>query len=283
MKTVSDHGKDLFSRLLRWCLVALAAVSFALLGYMIVDLSIQGFAGLSPSLFAWSYDSDNVSLTPALINTILMVALTLLLSVPLSVGAAVFLVEYARPKSRLAALVLMAMQTLSGVPSIVFGLFGSIFFVRFCHLGLSLASGALTMALMVLPLGMKTAQEALLEVPMSMREASYGLGAGKARTIFHIVLPVAAPGIFNGIVLSIGRVVGESAALIFTAGTLAKVSGSLLSSARTLAVHMYALSSEGLHMEQCYATALILLLLTIAINALSTWISRRIERKKSHG
>lgn len=173
----------------------------------------------------------------------------------------------------------MAVQTLSGVPSIVFGLFGSIFFVRFCHLGLSLTSGALTMVMMVLPLGIKTTQEALREVPASRREASYGLGAGKVRTIFRIVLPGAMPGILNGIVLSTGRIIGESAALIFTAGTLAKAAPDLLSSARTLAVHMYALSSEGLYIQQTYSTALVLLAVTIALNVASGLAGRLMKRK----
>lgn len=274
------RAKDGQSRLLRGLTYSFAALTLAVLLYMIADLVVRGIPGLKPSLFSWTYNSENVSLMPALINTLYMVGLSLLLSIPLSVGCAVFLVEFARPKSRFSQTVLMAVQTLSGVPSIVFGLFGSIFFVRLCHLGLSLLSGALTMVMMVLPLGIKTTQEALVDVPVSRREASYGLGAGKARTIFRIVLPDAAPGILNGIVLSAGRVIGESAALIFTAGTLAKAAPDLLSSARTLAVHMYALSSEGLYIQQTYSTALILLGVTIVLNALSGLVGRRMKMKR---
>lgn len=278
----SRRARDLQSRFLRFLTYGFAMLTFSLLLYMIMDIVIRGIPGLKPSLFSWTYNSKNVSLMPALINTLYVVLFSLLLSIPLSVGCAIFLVEFSKPKSRFSEVILMAVQTLSGVPSIVFGLFGSIFFVRFCHLGLSLTSGALTMVMMVLPLGIKTTQEALREVPASRREASYGLGAGKVRTIFRIVLPGAMPGILNGIVLSTGRIIGESAALIFTAGTLAKAAPDLLSSARTLAVHMYALSSEGLYIQQTYSTALVLLAVTIALNAASGLAGRLMKRKNDH-
>ncbi len=278
----SRRAKDLQSRFLRFLTYGFAMLTLSILLYMIMDIVIRGIPGLKPSLFSWTYNSENVSLMPALINTLYMVLFSLLLSIPLSVGCAIFLVEFSKPKSRFSEVILMAVQTLSGVPSIVFGLFGSIFFARFCHLGLSLTSGALTMVMMVLPLGIKTTQEALREVPVSRREASYGLGAGKVRTIFRIVLPGAMPGILNGIVLSTGRIIGESAALIFTAGTLAKAAPDLLSSARTLAVHMYALSSEGLYIQQTYSTALILLVVTIALNAASGFVGRLMKRKNDH-
>lgn len=279
----NGHGQDLYSRLLRWITAAGAVVTFGMLLYMMIDIVIKGLPGLQPDLFAWNYNSENVSLMPALINTLFLTALTLLLSVPLSVACALFLSEFSRPGSRISRWTLLAVQTLSGVPSIVFGLFGSLFFVRFCHMGLSLLAGALTMTILVLPAGIKTAQEALREVPVSFREASYGLGAGKARTIFRIVLPAAMPGILNGIVLCTGRIVGESAALIFTAGTLTQVSTSLFSSARTLAVHMYALASEGLYLQQSYATALVLLLFTSLLNALSGLVGAYMERRSRHG
>lgn len=281
-KRRKEHDRDGYSRVLRTVTAAGALIGFGVLAWIIIDLLIHGIPALKPDLFSWTYTSENVSLVPAFINTIAMVVLSLLISVPLSIGAAIYLCEYAKPQSRISQAVMMAVQTLSGVPSIVFGLFGSLFFVRFCHMGLSLLAGSLTMVLMILPVGIKTAQEALMEVPSSLREASYGLGAGKARTIFRIVLPSAAPGILNGIVLCIGRITGESAALIFTAGTLAKASLNLFSPARTLAVHMYALSSEGLHLPESYAAALILLILAAALNALSGLIGKKIERKSGH-
>ncbi len=274
------RARDWQSRLLRALVYGFTMLSLLVLLYMIADIIIHGLPGLRPALFSWTYTTENVSLLPALLNTLSMVLLCLLISVPVSIGCALFLVEFARPDSWFSRLILTAVQTLSGVPSIVFGLFGALFFVRFCHLGLSLLSGVLTMVMMVLPLGIKTTQEALQEVPMARREASYALGAGKARTIFKIVLPEAAPGILNGIVLSTGRIVGESAALIFTAGTLAKAAPDLFSSARTLAVHMYALSSEGLYLQQTYSTALVLLILTIGLNAASQGIEKRMKREK---
>lgn len=275
----SRSRKNLESKILSGITSVGAVFAFSLLLYMILDIVLKGMAGLSPALFSWNYTSDNVSLMPAMINTLYMVILTLVVSVPLSIGAALYLCEFTRPGSKFSSLIILAVQTLSGVPSIVFGLFGALFFVQFFHMGYSLLAGSLTMVLMVLPVGIKTTQEALQEVPVSLREASYGLGAGKARTIFKIVLPTAAPGIINGILLCIGRVTGESAALLFTAGSLAKVSTSLFSSGRTLAVHMYALSSEGLHIPQTYATALVLLLLSIGINILSGTLTKNLERK----
>ena len=167
-------------------------------------------------------------------------------------------------------------ETLSGIPSIVYGLFGSLFFVKYLGFGLSLLSGALTLAIMILPLIMRTTEEALLTVPDSYREGSFGLGAGRLRTVFKIVLPSAVPGILSGIILGIGRIVGESAALIFTAGTVAEVANSVFDSARTLSVHMYAISGEGLHIDQTYATAVVLLAVTIIINALSEFAAKKL-------
>ena len=164
---------------------------------------------------------------------------------------------------------------MSGIPSIVYGLFGSLFFVKYLGLGLSLLSGALTLSIMILPLIMRTTEEALRSVPDSYREGSFGLGAGKLRTVFSIVLPCAVPGILSGVILGIGRIVGESAALIFTAGTVAEIATSIFSSARTLSVHMYSISGEGLYIKQTYATAVVLLVVVILINALSGFVAKR--------
>ena len=166
-------------------------------------------------------------------------------------------------------------ETLSGIPSIVYGLFGMLFFVNALGWGFSLLAGAFTLSIMILPLIMRTTEEALKAVPDSYREGSFGLGAGKLRTVFRIVLPSAVPGILAGIILAIGRIVGETAALIYTAGTVAQVPSSVFGSGRTLAVHMYNLSSEGLYMDQAYATAVILLVLVVGINALSGVIFAR--------
>lgn len=260
-----------------------AAVTMASLLFIILYILIKGIPHLTPELFAWTYTSDNVSLMPALINTLSMTALSLLFAVPAGIGAAVYLSEYARRGNRLVSVVRITAETLSGIPSIVYGLFGSLFFVRALGLGKSLVSGALTLSIMILPLIMRTTEEALLSVPDSYREGSFGLGAGRLRTVFRIVLPSAVPGILAGVILGIGRIVGESAALIFTAGTVAEVATSLGDSARTLSVHMYALSCEGLHIDQTYATAVVLLVLVIAINALSDLIAGKLGGGSKNG
>ena len=219
-----------------------------------------------------------MSLTPALINTILMILLALLVSLPLGIGAAIYLTEYTGRGNKLVSLIRITAETLSGIPSIVYGLFGMLFFVNALKLKLSLISGALTLSIMVLPTILRTTEEALLAVPESYREGSFGLGAGRLRTVWKIVLPSALPGIFAGVILAMGRIVGESAALIYTAGTVAKVPDSLFSSTRTLAVHMYALSSEGLYIDQTYATAVVLLLIVVGINALSSRLAKSITK-----
>ncbi len=254
-----------------------AAVLVLLVGYILV----RGIPNLRPSLFAWKYTTENVSLLPALINTVLMTALSLLIAVPLGIGSAIYLAEYARRGSRLVRLIRITAETLSGIPSIIYGLFGQLFFVAALGLGLSLLSGAMTLSIMILPLVMRTTEEALLAVPDSYREGSFGLGAGRLRTVFRVVLPSAVPGILAGVILGIGRIVGETAALLYTAGSVAEVPKSLFHSARTLSVHMYALSGEGLYLEQSYATAVVLLVIVIGINALSAALAKRIARRSS--
>lgn len=251
-------------------LLTMTALLFVI-GYILV----KGVPHLTPSLFAGKYTSENVSLMPALINTLFMTALSLFFAVPVGIGAAVYLVEYAKRGNKLVVLVGMTTETLAGIPSIVYGLFGALFFVKYVGFGLSLLSGALTLSIMILPLIMRTTEEALRSVPDSYREGSFGLGAGKLRTVFKIVLPSAVPGILSGVILGIGRIVGESAALIFTAGTVAEPATGILDSARTLSVHMYAISGEGLYIDQTYATAVVLLAVVVVINVLSGCIAKR--------
>ena len=270
--------------LIMFLLVCLAAfITLAALAFVIVYILIMGIPNLTPELFAWEYNSDNVSLMPALINTLYMTALSLLFAVPIGIFSAVYLNEYAKRGNKLVGIVRITTETLSGIPSIVYGLFGSLFFVRSLHLDLSLLSGALTLSIMILPLIMRSTEEALIAVPDSYREGSFGLGAGKLRTVFRIVLPSAVPGILSGIILGIGRIVGESAALIYTAGTVAKVATSVLDSTRTLSVHMYVISGEGLYIEQAYATAVILLVVVIIINGLSSLVAKKIGGENNNG
>lgn len=255
-----------------------AILTFAILAFLVGYILVKGIPYLTADLFAMEYNSENVSLVPSLINTFIMTAVSLVIAAPLGIFAAIYLVEYAKKGSRFVGLIRITAETLSGIPSIVYGLFGMLFFVTTMKWGLSLLSGAFTMVIMILPLIMRTAEEALKSVPDSYREASFGLGAGKLRTIFTIVLPSAVPGILAGVILAIGRVVGETAALIYTAGTVAQVPDSLMGSGRTLALHMYVLSSEALHMNQASATAVVILLFVLFINFLSGKIAKRIAK-----
>ena len=269
------------AKLYRAAVYAGAAFSVGVLVLIVGYILIKGIPHLSPELFAWEYNSNNVSMMPAIINTLLMTLLSLLVCVPLGIGAAIYLTEYAKRGSRLVKLVRMTAETLSGIPSIIYGLFGALFFVVSLKMLLSLLSGALTLSIMVLPTIMRTTEEALLAVPDSYREGSFGLGAGRLRTTFKVVLPSAIPGILSGVILAIGRIVGETAALIYTAGTVAKVPDSLLDSTRTLAVHMYTISTEGLYINQSYATAVVLLVMVLIINGLSALIAKRIGGKRA--
>lgn len=260
-------------------LVMLSAVfTFAVLIFLIAYVLIHGVPYLKPSLFSFTYSSENASLMPALINTVIMTVLSLLIAVPFGVFSAIFLVEYAKRGNKFVEVIRLTTETLQGIPSIVYGLFGMLFFVSTCGWGFSILAGAFTLAIMVLPLIMRSTEEALKAVPDSYREGSFGLGAGKLRTVFRIVLPSAVPGILAGVILAIGRIVGETAALIYTSGTVAQIPKSVFNSGRTLAVHMYNLASEGLYMDQAYATAVILLVLVVGINTVSSVIAKRITK-----
>ncbi len=257
-----------------------AAICCGIILFLIGYILINGIPNLSPQLFEWKYNSENVSMMPSIINTLIYTAFSLLLAVPAGVFAAIYLAEYARRGNAFVRLIRITAQTLSGIPSIVYGLFGYLMFCVYLKLGYSMLAGTLTLAIMILPLIMRTTEEALCAVPDSYREASYGLGAGKLRTVFKVILPSAMPGILSGVILGIGRIVGETAALIYTAGTVADVVTKFSDSGRTLSVHMYALMSEGLYMEEAYATAVILLAAVIIINAFSSLIASKISEKE---
>lgn len=262
-------------------LVALAAVlSAAALVFIIVYVLVRGIPNLTPELFALTYNSDNVSCMPSIINTIVLTLLTLLIAVPFGIGAAIYLAEYAKKGNRLVKVIRTMAETLAGIPSIVYGLFGMLFFVYALNWGYSLLAGAFTLAIMVLPTIMRTTEEALLTVPDSYREGSYGLGAGKLRTIVRIILPSAMPGILAGVILSVGRIVGETAALIYTYGSATGYATGLLNSGRSLAVHMYVLTNEGLHTDQAWGTAVVLIVLVFGINTLSAFIAKKLGTKK---
>ena len=255
-----------------------ALLTFSVLLFLIAYILINGVPRIKLSLFEWNYTSENASVVPALINTIVMTILSLLIAVPFGIFPAIFLVEYSGKGNKFVEVIRLTTETLSGIPSIVYGLFGMLFFVNTLDWGFSILAGAFTLSIMILPLIMRTTEEALKSVPDSYREGSFGLGAGKLRTVFRIVLPSAVPGILAGVILAIGRIVGETAALIYTAGSVAQIPKSVMGSGRTLAVHMYHLSSEGLYMDQAYATAVILLVLVVGINTLSGMIARKLTK-----
>ena len=271
-------GRKTLSFVLRCFVYLSAALTVGALGFLISYILIKGVPHLSLDLFAWEYNSDNCSMMPAIINTLEMTFFALLIAVPFGIGSAIYLVEYAKRGNKLVEVVRITTETLTGIPSIVYGLFGMLFFVNKLQWRLSIMAGAFTLAIMVLPVIMRTTEEALIAVPDSYREGSFGLGAGKLRTVFQIVLPSAMPGILSGIILAVGRIVGETAALIYTAGTVAGVATDLFSSGRTLAIHMYCLSSEGMHIDQAYATAVVLLIVVIFINLLSSKIAKHVSK-----
>ncbi|PZO95955.1 phosphate ABC transporter permease PstA [Streptococcus halichoeri] len=255
-----------------------ALLTFGSLFLIIGFILANGLPHITANLFVWKYTSDNVSLMPAIISTLILVFGSLILALPIGIFAGFYLVEYAPKTSPWVRVIRIAADTLAGIPSIVFGLFGMLFFVIFLGLQYSLLSGILTSVIMVLPVIIRSTEEALLAVSDSMRQASFGLGAGKLRTVFKIVLPVAMPGILSGVILAIGRIVGETAALMYTLGTSTNTPTSLLSSGRSLALHMYMLSSEGLHVNEAYATGVILIITVLVINATSSLLSRRLVK-----
>lgn len=277
MALIRRHVGSYILRVLVWLSAGItASVLIFLIGYMLY----RGVPNLNLGLFAWKYTSDNLSMMPAIVNTVTMVALTLVMAVPIGVCSAIYLSEYAKKGSRIVELIRLTTETLAGIPSIVYGLFGYLVFVVACKFSYSMLSGALTLAIMILPTIMRTTEEALKSVPDMYREGSFGLGAGKLRTVFKIVLPSAIPGILSGIILAVGRIVGETAALIYTAGTVAGIPGSLLKSGRTLSVHMYALFSEGMYTDQAYATGVVLLILVLCINGLSSFAAKKLTGEK---
>lgn len=261
-------------------LIGLASIiTVASIIFIIIYILVNGIPNLTTDLFSLHYNSKNQSMLPSIFNTVFITFLTLLIAVPIGIFSAVYLVEYAKKGSKLVKVIRVTTETLAGIPSIVFGLFGFLAFVIALGWGYSMIAGVLTLVMMVLPTIIRTTEEALLAVPNSYREGSFGLGAGKIRTIFKIIVPTAIPGILSGVILAIGRIVGETAALIYTSGTVAETATSLTDSARTLSVHLYCLLSEGLFTNQAYATAVILLLLVVGINALSNFIAKKLAKK----
>lgn len=276
---LKSYFSNPFSAFLFLVVMLATLLGFITLGFLVAYILVRGIPNINLSLFELKYTSENASVIPALINTLIMTALALLVAAPIGIFSAIYLVEYAKRGNKLVNIIRVTAETLSGIPSIVYGLFGFLFFVTTLGWGYSILAGAFTIAIMILPLIMRTTEEALKSVPDTFREGSFGLGAGKLRTVFRIVLPAAVPGILAGIILATGRIVGETAALMYTAGTVAQVPDSLMASGRTLSVQMYNLASEGLYMNQSYATAVVLLIIVVIINSISGMIAKRIAKE----
>lgn len=278
MSKFKTYLRHPFSFILMLLICLAALITVAAIIFIIIYILQKGIPNLTPELFSLDYNSKNQSMLPSIINTVYITFLTLLFAVPIGIFSAIYLVEYAKRGSKLVKVIRITTETLAGIPSIVFGLFGFLAFVLALGWGYSMIAGVLTLTMMVLPTIIRTTEEALLAVPDSYREGSFGLGAGKLRTIFKIILPAAVPGILSGVILAIGRIVGETAALIYTSGTVAEMSTSLMDSARTLSVHLYCLLSEGLFTNQAYATAVVLLVFVVGINALSNFIAKKLAK-----
>ena len=267
-------------RMLMWLAAGItAALTLFLLGYVL----IKGLPNISWELLSTkpSYLRGTVGILPDILNTLYIILTTLLFVLPLGVGAAIYLTEYATNK-RLVGMIEYAAETRSGIPSIIYGLFGSLFFCQFMDLDKSLLAGALTLVIMNLPTIMRTTQESLKTVPQSYREGAFGLGAGKWRVIRTVVLPNCVEGVITGCILSVGRIVGESAALLFTAGfahALNNFKDALLSSGSTLTVALYVYATEDGNFEVAFAIAAILMILTLLINLSATLIGKYFERK----
>lgn len=277
LKQYKKHPGSLVAMIL----VMISAVfAVGILLFLMIYILVNGIPHLTAEQFEWKYTPENQSMMPALVNTLTMTLLTLVIAVPVGIFAAVYLVEYAKRGNKLVKIIRITTETLSGIPSIVYGLFGFLLFNMQLGWEYAMLGGIITLSIMILPLIIRTTEEALLAVPDSYREGSFGLGAGKMRTVFKIILPAAIPGIMSGVILAIGRIVGESAALIYTSGTYRNTPSGIWDSSATLTVHMYVQSNEGLHLNQAFASGVILLILTFLINLASDLIERHIAKKK---
>lgn len=259
---------------------ALAAITFAVLVFILAFILAHGLPHVTWTFLTQSPTSmgREGGIFPMILGTILVAGLAVLVAAPIGVATAVYLTEYTR-EGRLTAVIRFGADCLAGVPSIIFGLFGFVFFAITLGMGLSVLSGSLTLALMVLPTIIRTSEEAIRAVPYAYREVSFGLGSTRWQTVIYVVLRSALPGISTGIVLSLGRSISETAAVMLTAGSALRLPRSLFDSSRTLALHFYLLSREGISMPNAYATASVLIIAILALNLLSYWLMRRFVAK----
>jgi len=252
-------------------------ITIGILAWILTYTIANGISHLSLNFIFSEFKGDKHGIFPMILNTIYIVLLSVVISTPIGIFSAIYLVEYSKP-GKMLSMIRFAIETLQGIPSIIYGLFGFIFFVTFMQFSFSLLAGALTLSIMVLPTIIRTTEEALKTVPTSYREGSLALGATKLQTIIKVVLPSAIPGILNSVILSIGRIVGETAAVYLTAGMVTRFPQSIMDSGRTLSVHLYVLANEGLSFEEAFATATILIITVAIINLITGLIAKRISK-----
>lgn len=284
-KTNFTARRRVWGAVMRGLMVLCAVITCALAAFLIIYVLAKGVPNLSWQLLSTkpSYLDDTIGILPDIISTVCMVLTTLLIVLPVGVCAAVYLTEYAGNR-KLVAVIEYAAETLSGIPSIIYGLVGQMFFCQFLGMKKSLIAGAMTLVIMNLPTIMRTTQESLKTVPQSYREGAFGLGAGKWRTIRTVVLPGCVDGVITGCILSVGRILGESAALLFTAGfahALNDFFEGLSSAGATLTVALYVYAKEQGRFDVAFAIAAILMILTLLINGAATLVERYFRRKRS--
>jgi phosphate transport system permease protein len=257
-------------------------LTVGILAYILLFILVRGIPNINMEFLFGEYNSDSLSAFSSIVTTVEMIVISLIIAVPVGVFCAIYLHEYAKRGNKAVKVIRLAVDTLAGIPSIVYGLFGMIFFVNILGLRASVLSGVLTISIMILPVIISSSEEAIKSVPDMYREGSLGLGATRLRTVFSIVLPTAMPGILSGVILAIGRIVGETAALIFTSGTnvLENPTLNLMASQRTLAIHMYMLASEGLphSKDMAFATGAILIIIVFVVNFAATKLAGRLGR-----
>ncbi len=268
------------SLILRFMVWLCGILTVGILAYILLFILVRGIPNINMEFLFGEYNSDSLSAFSSIVTTVEMIVISLIIAVPVGVFCAIYLHEYAKRGNKAVKVIRLAVDTLAGIPSIVYGLFGMIFFVNILGLRASVLSGVLTISIMILPVIISSSEEAIKSVPDMYREGSLGLGATRLRTVFSIVLPTAMPGILSGVILAIGRIVGETAALIFTSGTnvLENPTLDLMASQRTLAIHMYMLASEGLpySKDMAFATGAILIIIVFIVNFAATKLAGRI-------
>lgn len=257
-------------------------VTVTILVYILTFILVRGIPKINMEFLFGKYNSESLSAFSSIVTTLVMIILSLFIAVPVGVFCAIYLTEYSKRGNKAVKVIRLAVDTLAGIPSIIYGLFGMIFFVTLLGFKTSVLSGVFTVAIMILPVIISSSEEAIKAVPDIYREGSLGLGASRLRTVFKIVLPSAMPGILSGVILAIGRIVGETAALIFTSGTnvMEMPSLNLFSSQRTLAIHMYMLASEGLphSKDMAFATGAILIMIVFLVNYATTRLAHKLGR-----